>query len=111
MKGVLYSAAILAALSTPTYAQQATAVGVGQAKSTSISNAKSTAIGVGGTAVGGGVGNTGTVNANPSSTVTIGGAPSTSAQTITTQGKTSVSTVPSVFAPGLAAAGLESCLG
>src|SRR6516164_12876 len=109
MKGVLYSTAILAALSTPTYAQQATAVGVGQAKSTSISAAKSTAIGVGGTAVGGGVGNTGTVNANPSSTIAIGGAPAS--QTITTQGRTSVSTVPSVFAPGLAAAGLESCLG
>src|SRR6516164_9146232 len=109
MKGVLYSTAILAALSTPTYAQQATAVGVGQAKSTSISAAKATAVGVGGTAVGGGVGNTGTVNANPSSTIAIGGAPAS--QTITTQGRTSVSTVPSVFAPGLAAAGLETCLG
>ena len=109
MKGVLYSTAILVVLSTPTYAQQSTAVGVGQAKSTSISAARSTAIGVGGTAVGGGVGNTGTVNANPSSTIAIGGAPAS--QTITTQGKTSVSTVPSVFAPGLAAAGIESCLG
>jgi hypothetical protein len=111
MKGVLYSTAILVVLSTPTHAQQSTAVGIGQAKSTSISAAKSTAIGVGGTAVGGGVGNTGTVNANPSSTVTIGGSPASTAQTITTQGKTSVSTVPSVFAPGLAAAGIESCLG
>jgi hypothetical protein len=113
MKGVLYSAAILAALSTPTYAQQATAVGVGQAKSTSISAAKSTAIGVGGTAVGGGVGNTGTVNVttNPTAAIIAGSAPANSTQTITTQGKTSVSTVPSVFAPGLAAAGLETCLG
>jgi len=111
MKGVLYSTAILVVLSTPAYAQQSTAVGIGQAKSTSISAAKSTAIGVGGTAVGGGVGNTGTVNANPSSTVTIGGTPTSTNSTITTQGKTSVSTVPSVFAPGLAAAGIESCLG
>ena len=111
MKGILYSTAILVVLSTPTYAQQSTAVGIGQAKSTSISAAKSTAIGVGGTAVGGGVGNTGTVNANPSSTVTIGGTPTSTNSTITTQGKTSVSTVPSVFAPGLAAAGIESCLG
>ena len=111
MKGVLYSTAILVVLNTPTYAQQSTAVGIGQAKSTSISAAKSTAIGVGGTAVGGGVGNTGTVNANPSSTVTIGGTPTSTNSTITTQGKTSVSTVPSVFAPGLAAAGIESCLG
>ena len=111
MKGVLYSTAILVVLSAPAYAQQSTAVGIGQAKSTSISAAKSTAIGVGGTAVGGGVGNTGTVNANPSSTVTIGGTPTSTNSTITTQGKTSVSTVPSVFAPGLAAAGIESCLG
>src|SRR6516164_7986700 len=116
MKGVLYSTAILVVLSTPTYAQQA--IGIGQAKSTSISASKATAVGVGGTAVGvggtavgGGVGNTGTVNANPSSTVTIGGSPASTAQTITTQGKTSVSTVPSVVAPGFAAAGIESCLG
>src|SRR6516164_3196394 len=111
MKGVLYSTAILVVLSTPTYAQQA--VGIGQAKSTSISAAKSTAIGVGGTAVGGGVGNTGTVNVtnNPTAAIIAGSTPANSTQTITTQGKTSVSTVPSVFAPGLAAAGLETCLG
>src|SRR6516162_7438363 len=113
MKGILYSTAILVVLSTPTYAQQSTAVGIGQAKSTSISAAKSTAIGVGGTAVGGGVGNTGTVNVtnNPTAAIIAGSTPANSTQTITTQGKTSVSTVPSVFAPGLAAAGIESCLG
>src|SRR6516164_6117255 len=111
MKGVLYSTAILVVLSTPTYAQQA--VGIGQAKSTSISAAKSTAIGVGGTAVGGGVGNTGTVNVtnNPTAAIIAGSTPANSTQTITTQGRTSLSTVPSVFAPGLAAAGLETCLG
>src|SRR6516164_3549128 len=111
MKGVLYSAAILAVLNAPAYAQQA--VGIGSAKSTSISASKATAVGVGGTAVGGGVGNTGTVNVtnNPTAAIIAGSTPANSTQTITTQGKTSVSTVPSVFAPGLAAAGIESCLG
>ena len=109
MKRIVMATAVLAVATGPVCAQQSTAVGIGQAKSTSISASKATAVGVGGTAVGGGVGNTGTVNANPSSTIAIGGAPAT--QTITTQGKTSVSTVPSVFAPGLAAAGIESCLG
>src|SRR6516165_832620 len=113
MKGVLYSTAILGVLNAPIYAQQSTAVGIGQAKSTSISASKATAVGVGGTAVGGGVGNTGTVNVtnNPTAAIIAGSTPANSTQTITTQGKTSVSTVPSVFAPGLAAAGLESCLG
>src|SRR6516162_8690073 len=109
MKRIVMATAVLAVATGPVCAQQSTAVGIGQAKSTSISASKATAVGVGGTAVGGGVGNTGTVNANPSSTIAIGGAPAS--QTITTQGKTSVSTVPSVFAPGLAAAGIESCLG
>src|SRR3974377_1582505 len=113
MKGVLYSTAILVLLRSTTYPQQSTAFVVGQAKSTSISAARSTAIGVGGTAIGGGVGNTGTVNVttNPTAAIIPGAAPANSTQTITTQGKTSLSTVPSVFAPGLAAAGLESCLG
>jgi hypothetical protein len=102
MKRLLATAVLMAAASGQVCAQQATAVGtgIGVAKSSSKSDA---------VAVGGGVGNTGVVNANPTSTVTVGGSPANS--TITTQGKTSVSTVPSVFAPGLAAAGLETCLG
>jgi len=113
MKRIVMATAVLAVATGPVCAQQSTAVGIGQAKSTSISAAKSTAIGVGGTAVGGGVGNTGTVNVtnNPTAAIIAGSAPANSTQTITTQGKTSVSTVPSVFAPGLAAAGIESCLG
>src|SRR6516225_1371507 len=113
MKRIVMATAVLAVATGPVCAQQSTAVGIGQAKSTSISAAKSTAIGVGGTAVGGGVGNTGTVNVtnNPTAAIIAGSTPANSTQTITTQGKTSVSTVPSVFAPGLAAAGIESCLG
>jgi len=100
----LTTAAILAAASGPVWAQSATGVGVGTGTGIGVAKSQSTA-------VGGGVGNTGTINAAPTSNVTIGGAPATSNSVITTQGKTSVSTVPSVFAPGLAAAGLETCLG
>ena len=107
MKRLWAAAAIFAAANGQVCAQTATGAGVGIGTGVGIANAKSQS--TGGTAVGGGVGNTGTLTNNPTSTVTIGGAPSNS--TITTQGKTSVSTVPSVFAPGLAAAGLETCLG
>ena len=100
----LTTAAILAAASGPVWAQSATGVGVGIGTGIGVAKSQSTA-------VSGGVGNTGTINAAPTSNVTIGGAPATSNSVITTQGKTSVSTVPSVFAPGLAAAGLETCLG
>ena len=102
----LTTAAILAAASGPVWAQSATGVGVGTGTGIGVAKSQSQS-----TAVGGGVGNTGTINAAPTSNVTIGGAPATSNSVITTQGKTSVSTVPSVFAPGLAAAGLETCLG
>ena len=64
MKRIVMATAVLAVATGPVCAQQSTAVGIGQAKSTSISASKATAVGVGGTAVGGGVGNTGTVNAN-----------------------------------------------
>jgi hypothetical protein len=104
MKRAFLATCCIVALTGPSWAQQATAVGTGIAASRS--DSKATAIGVGGTAVGGGVGNTGTVN---STAAIISNTPAT--QTITTQGTTSVRTVPSVFAPGLAAAGIESCLG
>ena len=108
MKRALLATCCIVAITGPTLAQQATAVGTGIAASRS--DSKATAIGVGGTAVGGGVGNTGTVNNtnNPTAAI-ITNNPAN--QTITTQGTTSVRTVPSVFAPGLAAAGIESCLG
>ena len=43
--------------------------------------------------------------------ITINGTPATTATTITNQGTSTVRNVPSVFAPGLAAAGIETCLG
>src|SRR6516164_4508694 len=110
MKRIVMATAVLAVATGPVCAQQSTAVGIGQAKSTSISASKATAIGVGGTAVGGGVGNTGTVNNNNNPTAAII-TNNPANQTLTTQGTTSVRTVPSVFARGLAAAGIESCLG
>jgi hypothetical protein len=108
MKRALLATCCIVAITEPALAQQATAVGTGIAASRS--DSKATAIGVGGTAVGGGVGNTGTVNNtnNPTAAI-ITNNPAN--QTLTTQGTTSVRTVPSVFAPGLAAAGIESCLG
>ena len=106
MKSMLLATCCIVAITGPSAAQQAIGVGTGIANSRS--DSKATAIGVGGTAVGGGVGNTGTVNNNPTAAIIT----STPAQqTITTQGTTAVRTVPSVFAPGLAAAGIESCLG
>ena len=109
MRRLFLSAAYLALSSTSAFAgglpeqgTSNTAIGIGSARSTSVSAAKATAIsGQGGAGVGVG-------------SVTIQGAappPSATTSTITTQGHSSVSTVPSVFAPGLAAAGIESCLG
>jgi hypothetical protein len=112
MKRALLATCCIVAITGPSAAQQATAVGTGIAASRS--DSKATAVGVGGTAVGGGVGNTGTVNNTNNPTAAIISnttAPASTTQTITTQGTTSVRTVPSVFAPGLAAAGIESCLG
>jgi hypothetical protein len=114
MKRLFLAATCLAVSATPALAGNSTAVGVGVAKSTSVSGSQATAIsgqggaggqgGQGGVGIGVGVGGQG-------GTVSIAGAPSQTAQTVTTQGHSSVSTVPSVFAPGLAAAGIESCLG
>jgi len=121
MKTLFLGATFLALSATPALAgglpQQGsnTAIGVGAAKSISASQA--TAIsgqggqgGKGGTGVGVGVGTGGSavggaviINPGPAST--------TSTSTIDNVGHSSVSTVPSVFAPGLAAAGIESCLG
>jgi hypothetical protein len=79
------------AASGPAWAQSSTGTGVGVAKSTSTSQAIS---GQGGTGVG--------VGGNPSATITSNS---------TVPANQTVKNVPSVFAPGLAAAGLETCLG
>ena len=95
MKRLLLAAIVAMAASGPAWAQSSTTTGtgVGNARSTSSSQAIS---GQGGTGVGVGVGG------NPSATI-ISSSTVPAVQT--------VKTVPRVVAPGLAAAGLETCLG
>ncbi len=93
MKRLLLAVIVAMAASVPAWAQSSTTtgMGVGVARSTSRSQAIS---GQGGTGVG--------VGGNPSATITSNS---------TVPADQTVKNVPSVFAPGLAAAGLETCLG
>ena len=95
MKRFLLAAIVAMAASEPAWAQSSTTTGtgVGNARSTSNSQAIS---GQGGTGVGVGVGG------NPSATI-ISSSTAPAVQT--------VKTVPPAVAPGLTAAGLETCLG
>jgi hypothetical protein len=87
----------LAMAASPASAQTTTATGVGVAKSSSASAAKAVAI-----SGQGGAGGTASVTLNSSVPAT---------QTINNTGTQTIKNVPTVFAPGLAAAGLETCLG
>jgi hypothetical protein len=95
MKRLLSAAIVAMAASGPAWAQSSTATasatgtGVGVARSTSSSQAIS---GQGGIGIGG----------NPSATINSNSS---------VPADQTVKNVPSVFAPGLAAAGLETCLG
>jgi hypothetical protein len=103
MRKLLSAAAMLATVHvTAVHAQTATATGTGIAASRSQSAAQATAIG-GGNATGG----------NAASAVTINSAaqPAVTSATQTVQGTQTVRNVPTVFAPGLSSAGLETCLG
>ena len=91
MKRLFWAAIVAMAASGPAWAQSSTGTGVGVARSTSRSQAIS---GQGGTGVG--------VGGNPSATITSNS---------TVPADQTVKNVPSVVAPGLAAAGLETCLG
>jgi len=91
MKLLLLAAIVAMAASGPAWAQSSTATGVAVARSTSTSQAIS---GQGGTGVG--------VGGNPSATITTNS---------TVPADQTVKSVPGVVAPGLAAAGLETCLG
>ncbi len=93
MKRLLLAAIVAMAASAPAWAQSSTTTGtgVGNARSTSNSQAIS---GQGGIGVG--------VGGNPSATITSNS---------TVPADQTVKNVPSVVAPGLAAAGLETCLG
>ena len=108
MKRLLLAAIVAMAASEPAWAQSSTATGTGVGVSRSTSRSTAVAIsGQGGTGVGVGTGG------NPTAAITIHrtpGDPNTT-QHIDNSGTTTVKNVPSVQAPGLAAAGLETCLG
>src|ERR1700757_5165254 len=93
MKRLLFAAIVAVAAIWPAWAQSSTATGtaVGVSRSTSRSQAIS---GQGGTGIG--------VGGNPSATITTNS---------TVPADQTVKNVPLVSAPGLAAAGLETCLG
>jgi hypothetical protein len=106
MKKAVAAAICVMAVGGPACAQNATATGTGVGIANSRSDARSVAIsGQGGTGVGTG--------GNPTANVTIQGTqvPTATTATINNTGTSTVKNVPSVFAPGLAAAGLETCLG
>ncbi len=95
---------IMCLFATPVLAQQATGVGVGVARSTSASRANAVAIsGQGGQGQGG--------SAASSLTVNNAATPATTTQNLNENGTITQRNVPAVFAPGLTAAGLETCLG
>lgn len=109
MKKIVVAAMCMAVSSTPAFGQSSansTAVGTGIAASKSQSTAVAVS-GQGGKGVGVGTGG------NPTSNVTIQGTqiPTATTSTVNNEGTSTVKNVPSVFAPGLAAAGLETCLG
>jgi hypothetical protein len=80
----------------------AVGVGIGSANSSSSSASKATAIGGG---------NANSAGGNSAATVNIAGNPANTTSTINNTGTSTIKNVPAVFAPGLAAAGLETCLG
>jgi hypothetical protein len=91
MKRLLSAAIVAMAVSGPAWAQSSTATGVAVARSTATSQAIS---GQGGMGVG--------VGGNPSATITTNSS---------VPADQTIKSVPGVVAPGLAAAGLETCLG
>jgi hypothetical protein len=107
MRLKLTVAALMAASAiTPAFGQTAVGVGLSNSDATAVSGSRSTAIG-GGNATGGNA----RAVANPTQNLTISGPPASTVSTINNTGTSTVKNVPSVFAPGLAAAGLETCLG
>ncbi|WP_298258183.1 hypothetical protein [Bradyrhizobium sp.] len=93
MKRLLSAAIVAMAASGPAWAQSSTAAGTGVGVGTSTSTSQAIS-GQGGVGVG--------VGGNPSATITSNS---------NVPANQTVKNVPSVFAPGLAAAGLETCLG
>jgi hypothetical protein len=90
----------------PGIALAQTATGIGVARSSSSSAAQAVAIsGQGGQGGQGGSANSALTINNPANTT------STVNQNLNTTGTSTIKNVPTVFSPGLAAAGLETCLG
>jgi hypothetical protein len=97
---IISSALVSTALVSPVFAQTATAVGTG----VGIANSRSTSTAV---AIGGGLGQGGAATSN----VTLNTPTAPAVQTVNNTGTQTIRNVPTEFAPGLAAAGLETCLG
>jgi hypothetical protein len=95
---VILASAVHLAVIMPARSQ--TAVGIGTGVANSRSDSKSQAVAISGQ---GGTGG------NPTAVVNVAGTPAV--QTINNTGTSTIRNVPSVFSPGLAAAGLETCLG
>jgi hypothetical protein len=93
MKRLLLAAIVAMAARAPAWAQSSTTTGMGVGIASTTSSSQATS-GQGGTGVG--------VGGNPSATITTNS---------TVPANQTIKSVPSVFAPGLAAAGLETCLG
>jgi hypothetical protein len=79
-----------------------TAVGIGTGVATSRSDSKSQAVAISGQGGNGG---------NPTAVVNVAANPASTVATVNNTGTSTIRNVPSVFSPGLAAAGLETCLG
>jgi hypothetical protein len=109
MKKLALAALFAACSVTPAVAQSATGIGVGIAKSSSTSAAGAVAIG-GGNATGGAGGAGGSGSAASSLTLNSS-TPAVQTLNQNVSGTQTIKNVPTVFAPGLTAAGLETCLG
>jgi hypothetical protein len=100
MTRVMTAAALMCLLSTTALAQNATATGVGVGQSESNSAAGAIAVNRG--------------NGNSSSSLTVNNPASTASSIVSRQevsGTQTLKNVPTAFAPSLAAAGIETCLG
>jgi len=118
----LMTAAALCLLSTPLYAQTAVGTGIGAAEANSASGAIAVNRGNGNSrsnssnalTINNPADTRSTVNSNISGTTTANVNQNVSGATtsrVVSSGTTTVRTAPSMVAPGLAAAGLETCLG
>jgi hypothetical protein len=116
MKKLVAVTLVTACIGAPAFAQSSTATGTGVAVSRSSSASGAVAIGggnaTGGNAAGGNAaGGTGGTSAATSSLTLNSSVPSTQTINSVASGEQTLRNVPTVFSPGLAAAGLETCLG